>query len=71
MWLRDDNSSREPRSLHIEDKTLEVFALGMVDVDGMVGGLGELVEDAHTAAGLGAGSEFGQAELYLGYCMRA
>ncbi len=39
----------------VEDEAFEVFAFGVIDVDGMVGGLCELVEDAHAAAGFGSG----------------
>ena len=45
--------------LHLQHQALEVFALGMVDVDGVVGGLVELVEDADVAAALGGCGEDG------------
>lgn len=51
------------RLFNVEDEAFEVFALGVVDVDGVVGGLGELVEDAHLAARLGGRREDGQPEL--------
>lgn len=35
---------------HIQHQAFEVFAFGVVDVDGVVGGLGELMEYAHAAA---------------------
>ena len=43
----------------------------MVYVDGMVGRLGELVQDAHAAPGLGGGGEYGQAELLAADGLRA
>ena len=43
----------------------------MVDIDGVVGGLGELVQDAHLAAALGGGGEHRHAELLLGHRLRA
>lgn len=49
----------------IENQSLEVFALGVVDVDGMVGGLRELVENAHFAACDGGGCEDRCAEQLL------
>ena len=57
--------------LHIKHQALQVFAFGMVDVDGMVGGLVELMEDAHLTAGLSRCSEDGGAELVLIYCLGA
>lgn len=36
--------------LHIQDQALEIFPLGMIDVDGVVGWLGELVENLDPAA---------------------
>ena len=44
---------------HLQYQALEVFALGMVDIDGVVGGLVELVEDADVAAALGGCGEDG------------
>ena len=41
--------------LHVEHQSLEVFALGVVDVDRVVGGLRQLVQDAHLAARDGCG----------------
>lgn len=37
----------------------------MIDVDGMVGGLMQLMEDAHTASCLGSGREDGITEMLL------
>ena len=47
------------RLFHLQHQALEVFALGMVDVDGVVGGLVELVEDADVATALGGCGEDG------------
>lgn len=43
----------------------------MVDVDGMVGRLVKLMEDAHVAATLGGSGEDGEAKLVLVDCLRA
>ena len=56
---------------HIQHQTLQVLALRVVDVDGMVGGLGELMQDAHLAARLGCCAEHRQAELVLVHCLGA
>lgn len=37
---------------HLEDEALEVFAFGVGDVDGVIGGLCQLVQDAHPTSGL-------------------
>ena len=55
---------------NVEDEAFEVFAFGMVDVDRMVGGLGELMEDAHLAARHCSCSEDGEAELLFGDGLR-
>ncbi len=47
-----------------EDEAFEVFAFGVIDVDGMVGRLCELMEYAHLASRLCGRSEDGQAELF-------
>ena len=49
--------------LNFENEALEVFAFGMVNVDGVVSGLMKLMEYADVAPGLGSGSENGEAEL--------
>lgn len=49
--------------LYIEDESLEVFALGMIDADGMVSRLVELMKDAHVTTALGSSGEDGKAEL--------
>ena len=51
--------------LYVEHQPFEVLALGVVDVDGVVGGLGELVEDADLASGDGGGGEDRGAEQLL------
>mgnify|MGYP007090440386 CR=1 FL=1 len=58
-------------SLHFEHKAFQVLALGVVDVDGMVGGLVQLVQNAHVPAALRGGGEHGQAELVLVDGLRA
>ena len=50
---------------YVEDKALEILAFGMADVDGMVGRLRELVENADAAAGLLGGGEDAHAEHVL------
>ena len=54
---------RHGASLHLNDESLEVFTLGMVDADGVVGWLVELVEDAYVAAALCGSCEDGKAKL--------
>ena len=48
---------------HIEHQSFQVFPFGMVDVDGVVGRLVQLVQDAHMASALGGRCEHSQAEL--------
>ena len=64
-------SVRGAELFHIEHQSFEVFAFGVVDADGVVGGLGELVEDFHFAAGVGCGCENGLAEKVFGHDLRA
>ena len=52
-------------SFHIQDKPFQVLALGMIDVDGMIGRLVKLMQDANLALGLCCSSEDSQAELVL------
>ena len=54
-----------------EDEALEVLTLGMVDVDGMVGRLCELMQDAHLAAALCCCAEHSEPELLLAHGLRA
>ena len=42
----------------------------MVDVDGVVGWLGELMQDAHRTTTLGCGGEDSEAELLFAYGLR-
>ena len=42
-------SWRLPTLLDVEHQTFEVFALGVIDVDGVILGLGQLVHNAHAA----------------------
>lgn len=58
------------RLLDVEHETFEVFALGMVDVDGVVGGLVELMENADVATALGSSCEHRETELVLVDCLR-
>ena len=55
---------------YVEDEAFEVFAFGVVDVDGVVGWLGELMQDAHRTTTLGGGSEDSEAELLFAYGLR-
>ena len=57
--------------LDIQHQTLKVLALRVVDVNRMVGGLGELVEDAHLATSDGCSREDRRAEELLRYRLRA
>lgn len=50
---------------YVEHQPLQVFTLGMVDVDGVIGGLVQLVEYAHLALGLCRSGENGIAEMVL------
>ena len=56
---------------YIKHQSLEVFAFGMVDVDWVVGGLGQLVQDAHLAACDGGGGKDRRAEQLLRDGLRA
>ena len=47
----------------VEDQAFEVFAFGVIDVDGMVSGLRQLMEDSDTAAALGCCCEDCGAEV--------
>ena len=58
------------KSLYIKHSPLEIFTLGMENVDGMVGRLVELMKDAHIAMGKGCGGEDGIAEIILGDHLR-
>ena len=52
-------------SFNIEHESLEVFALRMVDINRMVGGLMQLMEDAHLTASLSRRREDRIAEMVL------
>ena len=43
--------------LHVEKESLEVLAFRVVDVDGVVSGLVQTIEDTDAAAGLGGGGK--------------
>ena len=49
---------------YVEHQSLKVFTFRMVDVDRMVGRLGELVQDADIATGNGSRREYSHAELF-------
>ena len=54
-----------PRGLFdVKDEPFEVFAFRMVDVDRVVGRLGELVQNTDVATGNGCCGEYGHAELF-------
>ena len=50
---------------NLKNQSLEVFALGMVDIDRVVGRLMQLVQDADVTATLCCCSKHGQTELVL------
>ena len=52
---------------NVQYQTLEVFTFRMVDADGMVGGLGELVQYAHSTARHGSCGKYCCAEVVLRY----
>ena len=56
---------------HIEHESFQIFTFGMGEVDRMVGGLGELVENPDPASALGGGAEDGEAEHFAGDRLRA
>ena len=49
----------------IKYQALQVLAFGMIDVDGMIGWLMQLVQDAHLATGNGSCGKYGHSELVL------
>ena len=55
---------------NIKNQSFQVFALGMIDVDGMVGGLMKLMEYAHTSSTLSGSCEDSHAELVLRHRLR-
>lgn len=57
--------------LHVEKESLEVFAFRVVDVDGVVSGLVQTIEDTDAAAGLGGGGEHGEGKGLLVNDLRA
>ena len=52
---------------HIQYQAFQVFAFGVVDVDGVVGWLMQLMQDAHIAACVGSSGEYGSSELVFGH----
>lgn len=57
--------------LHVEKESLEVLAFRVVDVDGVVSGLVQTIEDTDAAAGLGGGGEHGEGKSLLVNDLRA
>ena len=55
------------RLLYLQHKSLKVFAFRVIDVDGMVSGLMNLVEDAHVSTTLCCSCEYRQTELVFVY----
>lgn len=45
--------------LYIKHKPLKVFTFRMIDVHGVIGRLGELMENTHLASCLGGRGEYG------------
>ena len=56
---------------HIKHQSFKILTLWMVDVDGMVGRLRELMQDAHLAPRHGRRAEYRKAELLLRHRLRA
>ena len=52
---------------HLQHQSLEVFSFGMVDVDGVICRLMDLMQDSHVAPALCGCGEYGEAELVLVY----
>lgn len=57
--------------LHVKKESLEVLAFWVVDVDGVVSGLVQTIEDTDAAAGLGGGGEHGEGKGLLVNDLRA
>lgn len=57
--------------LHVEKESLEVLAFRVVDVDGVVSGLVQTIEDTDAAVGLGGGGEHGEGKALLVNDLRA
>lgn len=57
--------------LHVEKEPLEVLAFRVVDVDGVVSGLVQTIEDTDAAAGLGGGGEHSEGKGLLVNDLRA
>ena len=68
FWEQDKVCSR---LLYVKHQSFEVFALWVVDAHGVVGRLGELVQDAHVALCHGCGGEHCGAEILLADNLRA
>ena len=58
------NKTQKPAFLfNLEHQSLEIFAFGVVDIDGVIFRLVELMQDAHETPCLGCCGEDGQSEL--------
>ena len=59
------------RLFHIQYQSFQIFPFWVVDVDGVVGWLVQLMKYAHVAPRLGCCGEHGCAELVFVDCLRA
>lgn len=57
--------------LHVEDEPFKIFALRMVDIDGMIGGLVQLMQNPHFSMSLSSSRKDSRAEVLLRYHLRA
>ena len=65
LWFNGGCRCGAGASLHLDDEAFKILALGMIDVDRVVGRLVELVEYADVATAHGCRGEDGQPELLL------
>ena len=56
-----------PILLYIKYKTFQVLSFWMIDINGMVGWLMQLMQDAHLPTALGSSCEHGITEVVLGH----
>lgn len=59
--------SLDGRLFYVEYQSFKIFTLRVIDVDGVVGRLVELVEDAHLASSLSRCGKHRLAEMLLAY----
>ena len=57
--------------LNVEYQSLKILTLRVIDADGVVGWLGELVQDAYAATRHGCCGEYGRTEIVLRHHLRA